>query len=394
MSTEPMSTESEGARAWGERNPQLPPRRAVLVVASTRAAAGTYQDTAGPAGVTALRRAGIECPEPVVVADGEPLRRELHRLLRELPQAERPDLVVTSGGTGMMADDRTPEITAELLDLQLPGLVHALWAEGLQHVRTAVLSRGLAGISGRTLVVNLPGSRGGVKDGMAVIIPLLEHILHQLEGDRDAGHTSPEAPRTEAAPSAASADGAPAAPVEEAVAPVPPAEHGASAADKPPAPPADGYQPSGQQGDHPADLAPSTVVDTWITDQPLDPVGLRALASASTAGAVVGFSGIVRDHDGGRGVASLDYTAHPQAVEALRAACQEIADAHPGLRMAAAHRIGHLRVGDSAMEVAVGASHRKIAFQACDELVDRIKARVPIWKEQHLDDGGRQWVNL
>ncbi|MDN5573565.1 MAG: molybdenum cofactor biosynthesis protein MoaE, partial [Micrococcales bacterium] len=105
-------------------------------------------------------------------------------------------------------------------------------------------------------------------------------------------------------------------------------------------------------------------------------------------------SGIVRDHDGGRGVASLDYTAHPQAVEPLRAACQEIADAHPGLRIAAAHRIGHLRVGDSAMEVAVGASHRKIAFQACDELVDRIKARVPIWKEQHLDDGGRQWVNL
>ena len=235
MSTEPTSTESEGARAWGERDPQLPPRRAVLVVASTRAAAGTYQDTAGPAGVTALRRAGIECPEPVVVADGEPLRRELHRLLRELPQAERPDLVVTSGGTGMMADDRTPEITAELLDLQLPGLVHALWAEGLQHVRTAVLSRGLAGISGRTLVVNLPGSRGGVKDGMAVIIPLLEHILHQLEGDRDAGHTSPEATRTEAAPSAASADGVPAAPVEEVVAPVPPAEHGASAADKPPA---------------------------------------------------------------------------------------------------------------------------------------------------------------
>ena len=135
-------------------------------------------------------------------------------------------------------------------------------------------------------------------------------------------------------------------------------------------------------------------MDSWVTDQPLDPVGLRAMTSVSTVGAVVGFSGIVRDHDGGRGVASLDYTAHPQAAEALRAACQEIADAHPGLRMAAAHRIGHLRVGDSAMEVAVGASHRKIAFQACDELVDRIKARVPIWKEQHLDDGGRQWVNL
>ncbi|MCT1601903.1 molybdenum cofactor biosynthesis protein MoaE [Kocuria sp. p3-SID1433] len=348
MSAESMSSESGRARAWGERDPHLPPRRAVVVVASTRAAAGTYQDTAGPAGVEALRRAGIECPEPVVVADGEPLRRQLHRLLRELPERQRPDLVVTSGGTGMMADDRTPEITAELLDMQLPGLVHALWSEGLQHVRTAVLSRGLAGVSGRTLVVNLPGSRGGVKDGMAVIIPLLEHILHQLEGDREAGHTRPQG----------------------------------------------GFQPSGQQGDHPADLAPSTIVDCRVSDQPLDPAGLRAAVAASTVGAVVGFSGIVRDHDGGRGVVSLDYTGHPQAADALRGACREIAETHPGLRIAAAHRIGHLTVGETAMEVAVGASHRKIAFQACDELVDLIKARVPIWKEQHLGDGGKQWVNL
>lgn len=383
-----MSSASQRARPWGERDPQLPPRRAVLVVASTRAAAGTYQDTAGPAGVQALREAGIDCPDPVVVADGEPLRRELHRLLRELSEAQRPDLVITSGGTGMMADDRTPEITAELLDMQLPGVVHALWAEGLQHVRTAVLSRGLAGISGRTLVVNLPGSRGGVKDGMAVVIPLLEHILHQLEGDRDAGHTSPEASRTAAAPAAASAQGVPAAPAEVAV------ETAADAAAEAPAAPGGGFQPSGRQGDHPADLEPSRVVDSWVTDQPLDPAGLRALASADTVGAVVGFSGIVRDHDGGRAVASLDYTAHPQAADALRAACQEIAEAHPGLRIAAAHRIGHLAVGDSAMEVAVGASHRKAAFQACDELVDRIKARVPIWKEQHLGDGGSQWVNL
>ena len=150
--------------------------------------------------------------------DGGILPDEAGTVARRLADAAgRADLVVTSGGTGMMADDRTPEITAELLDLQLPGLVHALWAEGLQHVRTAVLSRGLAGISGRTLLVNLPGSRGGVKDGMAVIIPLLEHILHQLEGDRDAGHTSPEASRTAAAPAAASAQGVPAAPAEAAV---------------------------------------------------------------------------------------------------------------------------------------------------------------------------------
>lgn len=366
-----MTQASERTRPWGERDPELPPRRAVLVVSSTRAAAGTYQDTAGPAGAQLLRAAGLECPDPIVVADGEPLRREMHRQLRELPEDQRPDLLVTSGGTGMMPDDRTPEITAELLDLQLPGVVHALWAEGRQHVRTAVLSRGLAGVSGRTLVVNLPGSRGGVRDGMAVIIPLLEHILHQLGGDRDSGHSEREASRAQAAPAAAG-----------------------QLADLPVAPAEGVFQPSGSQGDHPADLEPSVIVDSWVTDQPLDPVGVRALVFARTVGAVIGFSGIVRDHDGGRDVASLDYTAHPQTADALRAACREIADAHPGLRIAAAHRIGHLSVGDSAMEVAVGASHRRIAFQACDELVDRIKAVVPIWKEQHLRGGGSQWVNL
>ncbi|WP_144794709.1 molybdenum cofactor biosynthesis protein MoaE [Kocuria palustris] len=376
-----MSPTSERTRPWGQRDPELPPRRAVVVVSSTRAAAGTYQDTAGPAGVELLRAAGLDCPDPIVVADGEPLRRELHRRLRELPADERPDLLVTSGGTGVMPDDRTPEITAELLDLQLPGIVHALWAEGLRSVRTAVLSRGLAGVSGRTLVVNLPGSRGGVKDGMAVILPLLEHILHQLEGDRNAGHSKPEASRAPAVPAGAQTPGT-----------IP---SSGSPSDAAAVVPADGgFQPSGRQGDHPADLAPSAVVDSWVTDQPLDPVGVRALAAARTVGAVVGFSGIVRDHDGGREVASLDYTAHPQAADALRAACQEIADARPGLRIAAAHRIGHLSVGDSAMEVAVGASHRKAAFEACDELVDRIKAAVPIWKEQHLGDGGSQWVNL
>lgn len=360
MSEQSMSTEGTvGAeetarrRAWGQRDPELPPRRAVVVVASTRAAAGTYQDTAGPAGVAMLREAGVQCPDPIVVADGEPLRRELQRQLRDLPEHERPDLLVTSGGTGVMIDDRTPETTAPLLDLELPGLMHAIWAAGLEHVQTAVLSRGCAGVSGRTLVVNLPGSRGGVKDGMGVLIPLLEHVLHQLEGDRESGHTQPE-----------------------------------------PARPADGFQPSGAQGDHPVDLEPSVVVDAWVTDQPLDPIAFRALVSADTAGAVVAFSGIVRDHDAGRSVTALEYTAHPSAAAVLAEVCAEIAAEQPGLRIAAAHRIGPLQVGDSALEVAVAASHRKAAFQICDALVDRIKDRVPIWKEQHLTGGAREWVNL
>lgn len=343
-------------RPWGEQDPEQPPRRAVVIVASTRAAAGTYEDTAGPAGAELLRRAGVQCPDPVVVADGEPLRRELHRVLRETSEDQRPDLLVTSGGTGLMSDDRTPEATAELLDLELPGLMHAIWAAGLEHVSTAVLSRGSAGISGRTLVVNLPGSRGGVKDGMGVIIPLLEHILHQLEGDGDAGHARPPAAGT-------------AAPAGELLS-------------------------GGRQGDHPADRQPSVVVTAAVTDQPLEAAGMQAAVTAPTAGAVVGFSGIVRDHDGGRGVTGLDYTAHPTAQRELQRVCEQIAAEHPGLRLAAAHRTGPLGVGDSALEVAVAASHRAAAFEACDALVGRIKQRVPIWKEQHLAEGGSQWVNL
>lgn len=344
--------------------------RAVVLVASTRAAAGTYPDKSGPTAVQMLREEGHEVLEPVVVADGEPLRAALRNYLVKLPLDQRPDLLITSGGTGVMSDDRTPELTSEHLDTELPGIMHAIWAAGLENVRTAVLSRGVAGVSGRTLVVNLPGSRGGVKDGLGVLLPLLDHVFHQINGQRDAGHTAPQAV-PEQDPQAPNHQG-PEAPSNAAV----------------------NYQPSGTQGDHPVDRAPSVVVTARVTDKRLDAAEVRGAAASRTTGAVVTFSGIIRDHDAGRPVTKLDYTAHPTAQNVLLRVCEELAQEFTGVRIVAEHRTGTLSVGDSALEVAVAASHRKRAFEVCDALVDRIKQRVPIWKEQHLGDGRTEWVNL
>ncbi|WP_158863305.1 molybdenum cofactor biosynthesis protein MoaE [Leifsonia sp. AG29] len=135
--------------------------------------------------------------------------------------------------------------------------------------------------------------------------------------------------------------------------------------------------------------------DVWaaVTDSPLEPVVLDEFVWRAEAGAVVSFQGIVRDHDGGRDVVSLDYRAHPEAEAFLRACCEEIA-AGTGLRVAAQHRVGSLVIGDLALVAAVAAPHRAEAFAACAELVEIIKARVPIWKRQHFTDGESEWVGL
>jgi molybdopterin synthase catalytic subunit len=130
-----------------------------------------------------------------------------------------------------------------------------------------------------------------------------------------------------------------------------------------------------------------------VSDQPLDRAALEAFVGSHADGAVVTFEGVIRDHDHGSGVSALDYEAHPDAEAFLRAVCEEIA-ASTGLRVAAAHRIGHLVVGDVALIAAVASPHRADAFAACAHLVDLIKERTPIWKRQHLDDGVSEWVGL
>ncbi|MBC8991564.1 MULTISPECIES: MogA/MoaB family molybdenum cofactor biosynthesis protein [Micromonospora] len=151
--------------------------RARVIVASNRAAAGVYEDTSGPLLVTGLRELGCEVDPPVVVPDGDPVGEAL-LAARE----ERVDVVLTSGGTGITPTDRTPEVTRALLDYEIPGIAEAIRAYSRDTVPTAALSRGLAGVTGRTLVVNLPGSRGGARDGLAVLGPILRHAVDQLRG--------------------------------------------------------------------------------------------------------------------------------------------------------------------------------------------------------------------
>jgi molybdenum cofactor synthesis domain-containing protein len=152
--------------------------RARVIVASNRAAAGVYSDTSGPLLVAGLRALGCDVDDtPVVVPDGDPVAEALRAAV-----ADRVDVVLTSGGTGITPTDRTPEATRGLLDFEIPGIAEAIRAHSRDKVPAAALSRGLAGVAGRTLIVNLPGSTGGAKDGLAVLGPILAHTVDQLRG--------------------------------------------------------------------------------------------------------------------------------------------------------------------------------------------------------------------
>lgn len=152
--------------------------RARVITASNRAAAGTYADVSGPILVEGLRALGFDVADPVVVPDGEPVREALLAAVDE-----DVELVITTGGTGLTPTDHTPEVTRGVIEREIPGIAEGLRAFGAaKGVTTSWLSRGLAGTTGHTLIINVPGSSGGAKDAIAFLGPILVHAVEQVAG--------------------------------------------------------------------------------------------------------------------------------------------------------------------------------------------------------------------
>ena len=154
-------------------------RHALVIVASTRAAAGEYEDRSGPILVNFLRERGFDTPQPVVVADAD-IDAALATAF-----ADAPSVILTSGGTGLTPDDLTVDAVQPHLTRELPGIAMAFWNKGLETIPTAVASRAVAGANDTTFAMTLPGSTGGVKDGCAVLDELIVHIVDMLEGKHE-----------------------------------------------------------------------------------------------------------------------------------------------------------------------------------------------------------------
>lgn len=368
-------TSTESAQELRARNAG---RTGLVIVASTRAAAGEYEDRSGIIAVEWLRERGIDTPDALIVADAD-VPAVIDQLFTgdgstgvagagagNLPELDAlPDVVLTSGGTGISPSDVTVDAVERVLTRPLPGIAAEFFRVGGAKVPTAILSRCVAGIVDRpkpAFVMTLPGSRGGVRDGLEVLDGVLEHLLDQLAGAGDHEADAAQGPESEVSP-----------PVPSGCC------HGPAVPDPP----------------HVAEQT-GVVVHTRITEEPLESLlsSAKDVTATPAMGAVSTFEGVVRDHDSGELVDTLTYSCHPSASHVLREVVEEVVASHPDVRAWVAHRTGPLEIGDLAFLVIVAAAHRGPAFTATAELADQVKARVPIWKEQKLRSGATTWVGL
>lgn len=315
-----------------------------VITVSDRVSQGVREDGSGPLACELLAKHGHVVSSSVVPDGIEPVQGAVREAMLSGAQ-----IILTTGGTGITRRDQTPQAISSIISYDIPG-IPALIREQSK-VATAALTRSVAGViddgNRRAVVISLPGSPGGVAECISIISGLFTHIASQLADGDHIQENSTHATAT---------------------------YHLAHSS-----------QPSHGLGE---------VIVAAVQQDPIDMAQLEQSVRSDAAGAISSFCGRVRNHDQHKGVTSIDYSAHPSANDIITSIAHKIATEYGLHKIAVIHRYGHLEIGDIALGVAVSSDHRKESFRAVEEVVERIKLELPVWKKQEFSDGSSQWSGM